>query len=148
MKKGIWSLGVVVLVGLLFLTVGALTASEKKHADLPDDIMISNEGYKTDKKGPVKLSHKKHFDKKENGGYGIGCLECHHKYENGKNVLKMGDPIEKCSKCHDPKKKQGKTLKLNVAYHKNCKNCHKAINEKDPSKKAPFKKCNDCHEKK
>ena len=28
MKKGIWSLGVVVLIGLMFLTVGALTASD------------------------------------------------------------------------------------------------------------------------
>jgi hypothetical protein len=105
--------------------------------------MISNEGYETDKKGPVKLSHKKHAEE-----YKVDCFECHHKYENGKNVLQKGDPIDKCAKCHDPKKKQGKTLKLNIAYHKNCKNCHKEIVNKDPGKKAPFKKCSGCHEKK
>jgi hypothetical protein len=143
MKKGIWSLGVLVLVGLLFLAVGALTASEKKPADVPEEVTISNEGYKTDKKGPVKLSHKKHAEE-----YKVDCLECHHKYENGKNVLKKGDPIEKCGKCHSPVKKEGKVLKLNLAYHKNCKDCHKKIVEQDSSKKAPFKKCNDCHQKK
>ena len=138
MKKGIWSLGVLVLAGLMFLGVGVLTA-----ADVPDEAVICNEGYKTDKKGPVKLSHKKHAEE-----YKVGCLECHHKYENGKNVLKKGDPIQKCAECHSPLKKEGKVLKLNLAYHKNCKTCHKAIMEKDPSKKAPFKKCSDCHQKK
>jgi len=138
MKKGIWSLGVVVLAGLIFLGVGVLTA-----ADAPDEIVISNEGYQTDKKGPVKLSHKKHAAE-----YGAKCTDCHHIYKDGKNVLTEKDPIEKCSKCHSPLKKEGKVLKLNLAYHKNCKNCHKEISEKDPSKKAPFKKCNDCHEKK
>jgi hypothetical protein len=148
MKKGIWSLGVVVLTGLMFLTVGALTASEKKPTDVPDELTIENTGYKTDKKGPVKLSHKKHADKKESNGYGVGCLECHHKYENGKNVLKEGDPIQKCAECHSPLKKEGKVLKLNLSYHKNCKTCHKEINKKDPNKKPPFKKCTGCHSKK
>lgn len=141
MKKGIWSLGVVVLTGLMFFAVGALTAADQPAP--PDEIVIENTGYKTDKKGPVKLHHKKHSEQ-----YKVDCLECHHKYENGKNVLKKGDPMEKCAKCHSPLKKEGKVLKLNLAYHKNCKNCHKEINKKDPSKKAPFKKCNDCHQKK
>ena len=143
MNKRIWILGCVILAGLMFLTVGALTASEKKPGDAPDEIMIDNKGYKTDKKGPVKLTHKKHVE-----DYGAKCTECHHVYKDGKNVLKEGDPIQKCVECHSPLKKEGKVLKLNLAYHKNCKNCHKAVNKKDPSKKPPFKKCNDCHEKK
>lgn len=143
MKKGFWSLGVVVLTGLMFLTVGALTASEKKPKDVPDEAMIENTGYKSDKKGPVKLTHKKH-----NEEYKVACTECHHEYEDGKNVWKEGQPVKKCAECHDPKKKQGKTLKLNLAYHKNCKTCHKELNKKDPSKKPPFKKCTGCHAKK
>jgi len=136
MKKGIWSLGVVVLAGLIFLTVGALTA-----ADVPEEITINNTGYATDKKGPVKLSHKKHVAE-----YGAKCTDCHHIYKDGKNVLKEGDPIQKCSQCHSPVKKEGKVLKLNLAYHKNCKDCHKKAAEEGKDK-APFKKCNDCHEK-
>ena len=136
MKKGILTLIMVSLAGLLFLVVGALIA-----ADVPDDIMISNEGYKSDKKGPVKLSHKKH-----NADYKVACTECHHDYQDSKNVWKEGDPVKKCSACHDPLKKQEKGLKLNIAYHKNCKGCHKkAVAD---GKKAPHKKCNECHQKK
>ncbi len=141
MKKGLWSLGVVVLVGLMFLGVGVLTAADQPAP--PDEIKIENAGYKDDKKGGVTLTHKKHaVDHK------VACTECHHEYKDKKNVWKEGDKVKKCSECHSPLEKQGEALKLNLAYHKNCKDCHKELIEKDPSKKAPFKKCNDCHEKK
>ena len=136
MTKRTVNLILVALTGIVFLTVGALTA-----ADVPDEILIQNEGYKKDKKGPVKLSHKKH-----SVDYKIACNECHHEYKDGKNVWKEGQPVKKCSACHDPKKKQGKTKKLQNAYHKNCKTCHKAAAKE--GKKAPFKKCNNCHGKK
>jgi hypothetical protein len=153
MKKGIWSLGIVVLTGLMFLAVGALTAGEKAKKPVPpEEAKIENAGYKTDKKGHVKLSHKKHSDKEENKGYGVTCVECHHEYKDGKNVWKEGQPVKKCAECHDPLKtvKEGDTkiYKLNLAYHKNCKNCHKALLKEGKSETAPFKKCNDCHQKK
>ncbi len=136
MKRGIVSLILVALACLLFITVGALTAT-----DVPDDVAIENEGYKKDKKGPVKLSHKKH-----NADYKVACTECHHDYQDGKNVWKETDPVQKCSSCHSPLKKVGKTKKLQIAYHKNCKDCHKAVAKE--GKKAPFKKCKECHQKK
>ena len=136
MTKRTLNLIVVALAGMVFLTVGALTA-----ADVPDDIILKNGGYKKDKKGPVKLSHKKH-----SVDYKIACNECHHEYKDGKNVWKEGEPVKKCSACHDPKKKKGKAMKLQNAFHKNCKNCHKAASKK--GLKAPYKKCNDCHAKK
>jgi hypothetical protein len=141
MKKGIWSLGFGVLIALMFFTVTALEAEDKTTP--PEEIMIENTGYKTDKKGPVKFSHKKHHDQ-----YKVACTECHHEYKDKKNVWKQGEPVKKCAECHDPKKKKGEVLKLNLAYHKNCKNCHKKVDKEDSSKKAPFKKCNDCHQKK
>ena len=130
MKKGFLTL-LVLLTGLVFIAVGVLTA-----ADVPEEAVIENSGYKSDKKAPVKLSHKKH-----SAEYGVACADCHHDYQGGKNVWKEGDPIKKCAECHDPKKKQGKADKLKNAYHKNCKNCHK---EKG---KGPFKKCAECHKK-
>ena len=145
MKRGIWSLGVVVLAGLLFICVGVLTAADQTAP--PDEIKIENQGYKEDKKGPVKLSHKKHSAKKADKGYEVACADCHHVYKDGKNIWKEGDKVEKCSECHSPLKKEGKVLKLNLAYHKNCKDCHKKMIE-EGKKEAPFKKCNDCHEKK
>lgn len=138
MKKRLYTLFLVVGVICVFAGIGVLTAT-----DIPDTIMIDNQGYKADKKGPVKFSHKAHaVDHK------IACTECHHKYENGKNVWKEGDPVKKCIECHSPLKKQGKVKKLKNAYHRNCKNCHKKLFKAGKSKKAPFRKCNDCHQKK
>ena len=138
MNKKILSILAVVFTGLLFLAAGALTA-----ADVPDELCISEKGYQADKKGPVKLTHKKH-----SVDYKVACTDCHHDYKDGKNVWKEGAPVKKCIACHDPLNKKGKVDKLQVAYHKNCKNCHKALIKEGKSKKAPFKKCNDCHEKK
>ncbi len=140
MNKRFLTILIVALTGMLFLTVGALTATEKQA--VPDEVTLKNKGYKKDKKGSVKLSHKKH-----NVDYKIACTECHHVFKDGKNVWKEGDHVDKCSKCHDPKKKKDKTLKLQNAYHKNCKNCHKALLKEDKPT-GPFKKCNKCHAKK
>ncbi len=138
MKKRLLTLVMVVFTGLLFLTVGALTA-----ADVPDDVKIENKGYQKDKKGHVKFSHKKHHEE-----YKAACTDCHHDYKDGKNVWKDSDKAEKCSKCHNPLKKEGKVKKLQNAYHRNCKNCHKAYIKDHPDSKAPYKKCTKCHEKK
>ncbi len=137
MNKKLFTLFLVLVTGLIFVTVGVLTAT-----DVPDCISIQNTGYKADKKGPVKFSHKKHHD-----AYGLACTECHHDYQNGKNVWKEGDPVKKCAQCHNPKKKQGKVMKLQNAYHKNCKNCHKKL-AKAGKKTGPYKKCSGCHQKK
>ena len=138
MNKRLLTLVMVVFTGLLFLTVGALTA-----ADVPDEVTIENEGYQKDKKGPVKLSHKKH-----SVDYKVACTDCHHDYKDGKNVWKEGEPVKKCSECHSPLKKDGKIKKLQNAYHRNCKNCHKAYIKDNPDSKAPYKKCTKCHQKK
>ena len=138
MNKKLMTILVVLLSCLVFVAVGTLTAN-----DVPDEVTIENDGYKKDKKGPVKLSHATHVS-----DYGVKCDDCHHVYEDGKNCWKEGDPVQKCGECHDPLKKDGKVKKLQNAYHKNCKNCHKDYVKAHPDSKAPFKKCNDCHEKK
>ena len=142
MNKKLLTLVIVAFTGLLFLTVGALIA-----ADVPDKITIENKGYKKDKKGPVELTHKKHHNPKP-GGHEVACTECHHDYKDGKNVWKEGNPVKKCSECHNPLKKEGKVKKLQNAYHRNCKNCHKAYVKDHPDSKAPYKKCTKCHQKK
>ena len=134
MRKKFFTMLCLLFAGLIFLTVGALTA-----ADVPDEISIENKGYKKDKKPAVKLHHKKHSVE-----YKAACTDCHHEYKDGKNVWKEGEPVKKCSACHDPKKK-GEAMKLQNAYHKNCKACHKKLND---DAKAPFKKCTGCHKKK
>ena len=118
---------------LIFLTVGVLTA-----ADAPDVIMIFNK-FKSQKKGPVKLTHKKHSTE-----YKVACNECHHVYKDGKNTWKDTDPVQKCISCHDTEEKKGNADKLQSAFHKNCQGCHKELKPKE----GPYKKCNDCHQDK
>jgi class III cytochrome C family protein len=144
MTKRFCILFTVIFTGLIFFSVGTLIAAQT----VPDMVTIENKDYKKDKKRPVPFSHKMHSTDKKYGP--VACADCHHVYKDGKNVwtgdAKKFDNVDKCSKCHDPKKntKDGgvKVMKLQNAYHKNCKNCHKA------EKKGPFKKCNECHVKK
>jgi hypothetical protein len=136
MRKRFLTLLAVGLSGLLFLAVGVLVA-----ADVPDQITIQNTGYKHVTQGPVPFNHKKHQT-----DYKIACTECHHNYENGKNVWKEGDPVKPCKDCHSPLKKQGNILKLDIAFHKNCRDCHRDL--KKEGKKSGPTTCNKCHEKK
>lgn len=137
MKKGILTIIVLAITCLSFVVAGTLIA-----ADLPDEVVIEGDAYKKDKKGPVKLTHKKHST-----DYKAACDDCHHDYKDGKNVWTATDPVAKCVECHDPEKSVDKVKKLQTAFHNNCKSCHKQVNKKE-GKTAPEKKCNDCHEKK
>ena len=137
MKNRILLLGAVILSIVLFTGVGILVAT-----DCPDEISIKSDAFTKYKKGSVKFSHTKHH-----ADYKIACTECHHVYKDGKNVFKEGDPVQKCSECHDALKSQGKVKKLMLAYHKNCQGCHKQL-AKAGKKTGPTRKCNGCHEKK
>lgn len=132
----------VIFTGAAFLATGALTAAEA-----PDCVTIDNKGYERNIKGPVTLSHKKHAKE-----YGAKCTDCHHDYQDGKNVWKEGDPVKKCAECHSPTQKQGNALKLNNAYHQNCLGCHKEMAQagKIPRKEAMklIRKCDTCHAEK
>ena len=99
-KKIYFLLGVILCIAL-FASVGILKAT-----DVPDEICIKSDAFKAYKKGPVKVSHKKHTV-----DYKIACAECHHVYKDGKNVFKEGDPVQKCSECHDPVQSKGKVKK-------------------------------------
>ena len=137
MKKRILLLGAVILSIVSFTGIGILVAT-----DCPDEISIKSDAFTKYKKGSVKFSHTKHH-----ADYKIACTECHHVYKDGKNVFKEGDPVQKCSECHDALKSQGKVKKLMLAYHKNCQGCHKQL-AKAGKKTGPTRKCNGCHEKK
>lgn len=136
MKRKISATIVTVLVGVVFFTVGILSAADS--VTPPETATINNDGYKSDKKGPVELSHAKHANE-----YDAACTDCHHEYKDGNNVWKEGDAVKKCISCHDPNKTQDKAAKAQTAYHNNCKDCHKESG-KDT---APKSKCNDCHAK-
>jgi hypothetical protein len=125
-------------VCLVFLAIGGLMATE-----MPDYIELDKDVYQSNRKGPVPFEHLMHAE-----DYEVACNECHHVYEEGKNVWEEGDPVQKCGECHDPSETKGDVKKLRLAFHKNCKNCHKKLVKEGISDAAPYRKCNDCHEKK
>lgn len=135
MQKRTFRLLLVGFTGLIFLTAGASMAVE-----VPDDVKIENKGYKKDRKGPVNLSHKAHTE-----DYAAACTDCHHDYQDGKNVWQESDPVKKCAECHDPQEKQEKAYKLRNAYHRNCKICHRDKVKAGESEDAPYRKCTACH---
>ncbi len=106
-----------------------------------DVIRIENEGYKHDRKGPVEFNHTKHAR-----DYKVSCWDCHHVYKDGINVWSPLAKTAKCSQCHHPLKKEGMAMKLQTAYHVNCKNCHKTLAESNQST-GPYRKCYGCHER-
>ena len=134
MKKGLLFIVTLICAGL-FLTSGILSATE-----IPETIVIDGKTYAKDKKGPVNFNHAKHSKE-----YGAVCTDCHHNYVDGKNIWVEGGEVKKCGDCHDPEKSEGNKKKLMTAFHDNCKGCHKEKNKE--GKKAPDKKCEECHQK-
>jgi len=138
MIKKFTALLMILLTGLFVYCVNDLSA-----VDPPEDMMIENEGYKPDRKSPVIFSHLNHAE-----DYEVSCMQCHHEFEDGENVWQEGDPVNKCVECHSPVENQGAVKKLSIAFHKNCKTCHRNLARAGISKDAPYKKCTDCHKKK
>lgn len=128
----------------MFSTIGPAFAADQK---APDEITIKAALWPTPTKAAVKFPHKKHSDEAK-----IACGECHHKFQDGKNVWKQGDAVDKCEKCHteatvkEEKKLPPDQQKLNLklAFHNKCVTCHQKTKKDKPDSKAPVS-CAQCH---
>ena len=116
----------------------------------PAEILILSPLWEKHTKGGVAFTHEKHAK-----DYKIGCDECHHIYENGKNVWKEGMPVDKCEACHNEGTVKGETKllpdakkkNLKLAFHRNCQGCHRKLKKEDSKTSAPTT-CGKCHSKK
>jgi hypothetical protein len=88
---------------------------------------------------PVAFTHEIHMGD-------FGCLDCHHRYENGENVLDEGELMDvepdeiimlnepsleepgdiKCASCHNGDKKITK-ISSRDAFHRQCIGCHEEM---------------------
>lgn len=136
---GILASFLIIALCLASVPVASLKAAETQ--EVPDEIFIENKVYHPDRKGFVRFSHLEHAE-----DYVEACEECHHEYKDGKNVWQEGQPVKKCVTCHDPSKRQGNARKLNIAFHKNCKGCHRKL-AREGGTEAPYRQCTDCHAK-
>jgi uncharacterized paraquat-inducible protein A len=106
---------------MISLTMAAVFSAGLVLAAVPDNAIVIKEIQKS--KPPVTFQHSSHK--------ALDCVQCHHKDAAGKE--------QRCSACHTDKA-DGKRLELKEAFHKHCRDCHKA------EKKGP-QACNDCHKK-
>ncbi len=106
-----------------------------------DYVVIDNEVYEKDRKGPVSFAHRKHAKE-----YGVSCWDCHHDYADSGNTWSPWGDTMACVECHDPYEDDGAIMKLQTAYHLNCKTCHKekAVFGNDAQ---AYRKCTTCHER-
>lgn len=119
-------------VWIAFFPTGSIV-----HAQ-PEEIVLNHiKDFKIKRRPPVTFPHEFHMERFE-------CLDCHHRYENGKNVLDEdelaeGSPAARCSTCHSLKDK----CDLQKAFHRQCLGCH--VNQKTPGEPTGPRMCVGCH---
>ena len=102
-----------------------------------ETMVIDNTVFKSKSRSAVSFNHGKHM-----AIDGVSCIDCHHRFENGKNVL---DPVELtdenkkiyCVFCHTD------SSGLQNAYHRLCIRCHESMVKKNKS--AGPRLCGECH---
>jgi len=105
----------------------------------PEQIIINNvEAYNKKQRPPVAFPHETHM------AGDLSCTDCHHRYENGQNVLdeselEEGNPDIRCSHCHTQETK----ISLRQAFHRQCIGCHTKT-EKGGENSGP-RLCGACH---
>ena len=101
------------------------------------EFFINNlSAYKNKSRAAVYFTHENHMET-------IECLDCHHDFQNGENVLDE-DALEedgnaRCIACHS----ESASIELKTAYHRQCMACHRLLNKQDDSR-LPIT-CQDCH---
>lgn len=102
------------------------------------EIILQDPVYEDPSKPAVKFPHILHAE-----DLSIDCLNCHHRFEAGKNVWRAGDEVPGCRSCHPYEKSAEEAslirLKDGNAYHFLCRGCH----EKQGA--GPNENCGACH---
>ena len=140
-----FSIPTALLTILLLLMVSSLSAT-----DVPDTITMDSKVYTEHTRAPVTFAHKGHAEHED-----ISCTDCHHVYEDGNNVWKEGDEVQKCEACHQNTEKPPQGMKKEDkikeyhkdALHANCRDCHKKMIDKESELGQKLKKCTGCHTK-
>ena len=104
------------------------------------EMVIDNaDAYARDQRAAVMFSHELHMDL-------LACLDCHHDYDQGKNILdedelEEGNPAIRCGSCHDA----DATPNLRHAYHFQCVGCHRQARINGEATGPEL--CGECHVK-
>ena len=107
----------------------------------PDEIWFDNPSvFGSNQRSAVFFNHDVHMETHE-------CLECHHDYHNGRNVLDESDLEEDgrntCINCHT----DDATINLKNAFHRQCILCHRRHNKENEMPVSLPVTCAACHPK-
>ena len=122
-------IALIIALGTVFISFTILSAKTDPKSDFDNF-----------QRPPVLFFEKYHDQHMENQD----CLDCHHKYENGKNILDeddldAGDADTSCVSCHDGTVK----FDLQQAFHRQCMGCHDRLSAEN-IKTGPSL-CGECH---
>ena len=113
-----------------------LPYAARLHAQESEFYIENMSAYQDKSRTAVYFSHENHMETFE-------CLDCHHNYQNGENVLDEDELDEdgsaKCAACHS----KDASIKLKTAYHRQCMGCHRQVNKQEAAR-LPIT-CGDCH---
>ena len=109
---------------------------ETPSGEAEEEMVLKNsEVFTQPRRGPVNFSHRAHHE-----DYKLKCTQCHHEFEEGKNVWRPGDAVGACADCHtSPYFSDEGMPSLWQAYHRNCRDCHKSVPDAPQS-------CEECHQ--
>jgi len=146
MLKSVYArVGFIVFVGVIVTAFLGSMLLATQSEEGPEEVIIKSELWGEKKYEDFTFAHKKHAVERN-----IACEQCHHVYEDGKNVWQKCQEVQKCGECHTDSKtgkalreasEEEKKLSLYKAFHDQCRGCHKE-QEKGPVK------CTECHKKK
>jgi hypothetical protein len=102
-----------------------------------ETIILNADPAAAEQRPAVAFSHDLHMGLYE-------CLDCHHKYENGVNVLDEDDLVEEapqvnCAACHDA----SASIDRQKAFHRQCMGCH--IQVRKAGEASGPEMCGSCH---
>jgi len=132
------NLHITVIIFMTTITVSLVLAQ-------PEEIIINNTNvFEQKQRAPVPFPHGLHMTGN------LSCKDCHHVYQNGKNVLDESELTDgnqniRCSHCHALKSAGGR-YGLMDAFHLQCMGCHGRIARK--GQKSGPRLCGQCHPRK
>ena len=123
----------ILLIGCLALTALGLSLALAQE----EVINLNGDADTARQRTPVAFSHDLHMGLYE-------CLDCHHRYENGENVLDEDELVEdspeiSCAGCHDDKA----SIDRQRAFHRQCMGCH--IEVRKAGEASGPEMCGACH---
>ena len=100
-----------------------------------DDLVINSQALGEHARPLVKFGHAKHSEKIPD------CTTCHHDFSPTGN--RGGSEGQFCSDCHGARSTAKNSVSLTMAFHKQCKDCHRFAADKGQA--AGPVMCGGCH---